>query len=1130
MASNRKRLIFRLFLVFILCIVGVVYVATFHVEDLQQVVRGLIAKSFGDHVVIERTQVKFLPYPQLELMNVSINDPRQGTPIFRAAHIQLDLSLFSPMLDTLMPNALIIKDAHLALERNEEGQWNYREIFQREASDQMGIGPWLAGRSLKLTNGSVHLEDRYRRESAFIFHAEDVDLQVEQLVLDGTTEMFLSARLSEGDTGSVISSYGTLQHIGGFLGIESAIRHEASPQFDLHTRVDLDRETLLRMADLFEVREVPAGLHGRTKAQGYAHFAAGHGGYDLVFSDLVVLTDIIDLNAEVSVSGLLGPDPSTVSSQWTSTPVAIEHIPQLLPKELVPTELYDAIRHQTIGGKIRAVSATLTGSARQEVGYSLTGKFQFSEGTVDMGSRLGRVDGIECVIHLQPDQVQLSDFHGQYRQIPVTQGDGTIAFTEQGPWLTTEFGGRVPSNKIIGLMQTVLAWDTSQNPIQSLQGKAGSGLLTLRFSGPLKDLQSITFQGAEYHLEQIAVELPGIRGPLTQVEGVLAFSPAHLRFKNVRGLYGQSNFQIEGKMKFAEQLDLEDVRIQGRFSDSDLLKFFPTQALSAKKMISGKTDCLVIVDGKLHNPIVKGRVGLKGLEILLPGILYKPSTLSGNLDFRVQVGKNHRFTFERMILTLPSVRFAGKGELDYGQTLTFNASLTTEPIRFESLPRGLELFDNVISSGTLEGMINLRGTGSDWKTWNKSGRVALTNGVVEIEGIGSPISQVALQVKVDGHTAALKQLKLNLEESHVEARGIIRAWDSKPKINLLLTAPQFNIDLLLPKEQSSPLRDVLEKIANTAKVVGKLRFDRASYHDFNVEQLSGQLRIENGIIRVDRIWGKADDGTIQGRLLVHLPVQQPATMKTSFKVEKIPLLVLERTFFDEETPKERKRFMTGLMSAAGTLEGDGKNPRGVLPTLKGTLKFSIVDGHIKRGIVIPKILALMNLPGMLQGTVDLEKDGYPFDRQTGTFAVADGRIVSKDIVMDGPILRMTAAGQYDLVNDELDMVTAASPLGPYFELLQEIPLVHLLLDDEEQGVDLAMFSVKGPLRAPTVEPLAVESVAFGLTGFARLALSILKNTLTLPQKLLFPEADAEPGSQLNNPKERESEDASMDSY
>ena len=1129
MSSKRKRLIPILLLLLILCVVGVIYIATFHTKDMQVAVRDFVTRSLGDHIVIEDIEVGLFPYPHLELANVRIQDPEQGTPVFQAVHIQLDLNFLSFVQDIPMPHALILEHAVFDLKRDENGQWNYRNVLQNESSDQVEIGSWLLGRSLKLTNGTVHLEDRYRRESVFVLHAESVELQVEQLVWDGPTEMFLSARLSEKEEGSVLSAYGTLQDIGGFFGEGTTGGHNASPQFDLHTRMDLDRETLVLFADLFAVHEVPLGLQGRTKVQGHLRFAPGIEGYDLSISDLVVLTDSIDLNSEVVVKGLWRPEPPTFSGHWSSAPVAIQHLPQLLPEGLIPSELSDAIHHQSISGKIQTVSAAFSGSTHKEIGYALTGKFQLSEGTLDFGAKLGNAKEIACAIDVGAEEIRFFDLHGQYNELPVTQGEGMVVFAEEGPWLTTEFGGRVSAKKIIGLMQTIAGWNIPKRPEETFQGKAGSGLLTLRLAGPLNDPQSIAFQGAEYQAEQIVLHLPGLRKPLTRVEGLFAFSENDLRFESVMGLFGESDFLIQGTIALEDQSYVDELRIQGHITDNDLASLLSAPTILDHKKVSGKTDYFIRVSGRLRNPAVKGRVGLQGVEILVPSILYKPANLAGKLDFHVQVGQKHQFTFERMLLSLPSVRLAGKGEFDFSRTVTFNASLTAEPIHFESLPPDLKLFEKTISSGTMEGFINLRGRGSDWRSWSKSGQVTLTKGVVNLEEVGSPISQVAFQVKLNGHTARLKELQWNLENSQAQAHGIILAWDSKPNMTLALTASQFNIDLLLPRNKKrSPLRELLEKISDTAKVSGKFRFNGASYRDLHFQKLSGQLKIENGIIRIDHVRGKANNGTVQGRLLVHLPVQQPATMKTWFAIDSIPLLTLEKTFLDKKTLD--KRLVTGLISAKGAIQGHGKNPLGVIPTLKGTLKLSVTDARIKRGVVIPKILAIMNLPNMLQGEIDLEKDGYPFDRQTGTFTIVDGRIASTDIVMEGPIVKMTAAGQYDLVNDDLDVVTAVSPLGSYFKLLKEIPLVHLLLDDEEQGIDLAMFSVKGPFQAPAVEPLAVESVALGLKGFARFALSILKNTVTLPKKILFPEDNNASESLAHEPQEQEPEDMSVEQY
>ena len=538
-----KRLVISLLLIMVLCVSVVAYVVTFHAEDLQETGRALLARSFGEHVVIEDMHVSLFPYPQLELRDVHVNDPERGNRLFHASRIQLDLSFLSLLQERPMPNALIIEDAVLDLARDANGQWNYRNVLAGESIDGTGKGAWLYGRSLKLLNGSIRLSDHYRRETAFRLQAEEVELHVERLVLDGPTEVFLSARLSERDPGSLVSSYGTLQDLGGLLKTDSVARREALPQFDLHTRVELDRKTLLQLAELFNVREVPVGE--RIKAEGQIRFAPGLQGYDLTVSDLAFLADGVALNADVSMTRLFDPEPPIFSGQWTSAPIAIDRLTRLLPRELVPLELNELIDRQTISGKIRAVSATWTGSTRKEVGSSLTGEFQLSEGTIHFGPKLGNAQGITCSIHVEPNRIRLVDIQGDYEQIPVTQGAGEVVVAEEGSWFTLEIGGRVSPQEIMDFMQNRIA--LSLHPITSLQGKAGDGLLLIRFAGPPEDPGSIAFQDAEYHPERVSVQLPGLKNPLKEVKGMLEFSRNHLRFENVTGLYGQSDFHVQGE-------------------------------------------------------------------------------------------------------------------------------------------------------------------------------------------------------------------------------------------------------------------------------------------------------------------------------------------------------------------------------------------------------------------------------------------------------------------------------------------------------------------------------------------------------------------------------------------------------
>ena len=1110
MKSKRKRTRTRFFVRFILvvafCCLGVAYLMVFHLDDLQKVVLDQIVRAFGDQVTIQDVHVGFSPYPQLELVDVRLHDQDGERVIFQAARVFVDLSFLSLMRDTVTPRALIIRNAHLDLERDAQGQWNYQTVFRGNENEWISVQDLFSRYSLELVHGSVSIEDRYGHDLPLRFQADEVDLWIDEFVLGGPMEIALSARLSDPDAESSFSSSGTLENVEGFLDVESSGSLDSAPRLDLDAEVELDRTVLLQLAELFNAGDIPVGLQRRTKAQGHVHFAPGVRGYDLVVSDLSVLTDILDLNGEVSLAGLLQSDPPTFSGNWAGKPLAIRHLPTLLPVAWIPEEISSVIHRRNVRGNIETISAKVFGTAREGLGYSLTGEFQVSEGAVTMEPGWGTAEEIQGKISVKSDRIQLVDFRGRYDPLPITSGTGTIVFKEEGPWLTTTLKGTVSSQKLLHVIRRLFDWNVQRHPMNLFEGKAGNGLMTIRFAGPLQHPDGVTFQRAEYHAEQATLQVPGLRELLTHVGGTFTFSQTQLGFKNVTGFYRHNDFRIDGRMNFEDRSFMKGLRVQGNVILADLLNEFSVPAAPEHYDVSGKAAYRVLVDGPLETPTLKGWMNLHGVEMQLPGLMYKSPTLGGKLDFAIQVGKNRQLSFEHA-LTVHPVRITGRGSVRDGQTPSLRTSLRSKPIIFESLPKGLELFDGRLSAGTLEVSLALQGKGTDWRSWKKSGWIALTNGVMTVDTLTSPFSQVFLRIKLHGHTAELKRVQWNVEQSQVQMTGVVHKWDSAPDMKLELTSPEFDFALLKPEDRRSALRKFLERLAQSAKVGGSLKFDRAWYKDLHVKNVTGLFAIDKNVIGVDPIQAKTDAGMIQGRLLMHLPVDQPATVKTWFDVEDVPLLTLEQTFFDKDVLDQR--LITGIVSAEGLIQGHGKDPRGVLPTLNGHFRLSVRDGSIKKGTVLPKILTILNIPTLLQGRVDIEEEGYPFDRQTGTFTLTNGVIASDDIVLDGPILKMAAAGEHDLVNDHLNVVAAASPLGPYFSLLQKIPLFGMLLDDAEEGFRLAMFQINGSLRDPSVEALPLESFQSGLMGFAKLPFTILKNTVTLPQKIMFPDTDAE---------------------
>ncbi len=1101
---RRKRWMLALCLVLLVCLAGGAYVVTFQRNVLHNMAQELLADSLGTPVTIRHIRVKIFPYPQLILMDVSIGDTDRNVPVFRASDVRLGISVFLLERDAPTPHMATVENAHFDLVRDEDGRWNYHDMLQGGLSNRWGA--FLSGFALDLVNGSIEIEDRFQRAAPFHVRAESVELQVERFVLEGSSDVFFSARLSGRETGSPLSAYGTVEHIGGLLGV-APTEPALPPQLSLHARLEWDRHTLVQAMNLFRFGEVPAGFQGRTTAYGHVRLAPGVRGYDLALSDLAVLTDVGELNADVTVAGLFHSDSPVVSGQWTSTPLAIRHLPYVLPSDWLASDLYRNIRSQVLRGNIQAVSATLSGSAREGLGYSLGGAFYLSEGTVDFGSEWGRAEQVAGDIHVRPDRIQLSGFHGLYGPIPVTDGTGTILFNEDGPWLTTELAGVVSPTQLIGVVQKIFDWDAERYAVPFVQGQAGQGAMTIRFGGPLRHPERILFQDADYRPEQVTLHLPGSRGLVTNLSGLLAFSPHRLRFENVRGAYGSSDFRIEGQMDFAGPSSLDTVSIQGRINGRDVATLFPESVVAEQTILSGAADYRVVVAGRPDTPVIRGSVDLQGLGVVVPGLLNKSPSLAGQFDWNVRLGEDRRLAFRHVALTFPSVSLTGRGNLRYGDTPAMNVAFASSPIHLAALPNGLRLFDGVMPAGTLEVALALEGTGRDWRAWNKSGWIALTQGTIKIDGMTPPVSHVSLRAGLNGHDAELKQLQWRIGESRARATGVIQQWDGRPVVNVTLTSSQFDLARLIPSGPQSPLRRAFEHIARTAVVSGDLQFDHAWYKQLSFRALTGRLRIRNSVIGLEAIQGRTTHGTIRGRMLAHLPVRQPATVSTRFAVHKIPLLALEETFFEAKALDER--LLTGMVSVEGALAGHGNDTRGILPTLNGRLKLAIEDGSVKRGTVVPKILGILNVPSMLQGQVDLREEGYPFDKQTGTLVVDNGLLVSEDIVMDGPVLKMTAAGQYDFMRDELDMVAAASPFGSYFDLLRKISLFEMLIDDDQEVIS-ALFQVKGSLHDPEVTPMPLESLAFGVTQFGKLAFTVLKNTITLPQKMFFDESSESP--------------------
>jgi hypothetical protein len=436
-----------------------------------------------------------------------------------------------------------------------------------------------------------------------------------------------------------------------------------------------------------------------------------------------------------------------------------------------------------------------------------------------------------------------------------------------------------------------------------------------------------------------------------------------------------------------------------------------------------------------------------------------------------------------------------------GDRFSIDAVVATGTLSLSSLPEWIS--KGGFEAGNLEISLDIKGKDTDWKAWRINGWVALTNGLLLAKGVDGHIQDLYARVKLVRNGAEIKRLSFKIQDSDVALEATIRNWMVKPVITGKIESNQMDLDLLIPKGERSLMREFLETLAATSQTTISAAVARGHYQHMKFGSLSARLNIQDGVVDVDRISGESTNGQVAGRMVVQLPREAPAEIEVSLRatgLEVDDLLKLTRA---------QIRGVTGQMRLSGSIRGHGRNPHGVYPTLTGKAEVLLENGHIikSKERAVWKIISLLNLPAVLQGKVDLEKEGLPYNKIAATIVIQNGLFQTENMIVDSPILKLTAAGNYDLPTDQLDAVAAVSPFGTYSQFLKTIPLFGRILAGDRKGLATAMFAIKGAVEDPEVTYLPMKSFATGLSGLAQLAVDVLKNTLTLPLDLMTPDEE-----------------------
>lgn len=1073
-------------------------------DYLKDFVLEQLEESLGRKIDVHRVKFVIFPRIRVELTDVKIHDRESEQVVLTAKRVDLVLRLLPLLKKQVVGKRLLIEEPTLTLRRNERGRWNVLEGLNGQADSDQPTMDMMARTFMiseaTLVNGTITVIDAARPDGIRSLELEHVEFRLLVRPERSLAELHLSAA-HQGESGvSAVSLDGAIKRAGPSLSLSGEETTESTTGFQFEGQIDAADLKIRDVADFLGPRPVSKHLQGALNLKSTVRVMPGVAGYDMVLSDMTAHLNNIMLKGKANLAGLLTPQP-TFTVTFSSSLVALSQLLKTIPPDWIHPQLPALLADRQIDGKVQVVNATLTGVATTGPRLSTIGEFHVSEGRGLIGSDRIAAKDLAAAVVVETGRVRIAKITGMYGAMQITGGKAEVSFINAGPWLELDITGEMAATHLIEFLARTVKAERVTQLFAGIRDADGTVQSTFRLEGLLNRSDGITFAGGEITAHEVSLTHVNLPERLTGMQGRFVLADGSTQFDQVSGHLGETTVQVQGAITGGAASQFQNFVVRTRGSAAQIVRLFRSTG-GEQGMFEGKLSAEIALSGLTTRPQVRGSAVLDEAKVVV-GAVEKPVGAHATVEFEGEMTKGTNLTLHRVELILPTVHIPAKGTMKFGDRFMIDMAVATGTLTVSGLPEWMS--KGGLEAGNIEVSLDVKGKEPDWKTWRLTGWMGLTNGLMQAKGIDGHIQDLYARVKFLRNEVELKRLSFTVHGSDIAVEATVRNWAVKPAISGKIESNQLDLSLVIPKGERTPIREFLETLAATSQVTMSAAIARGRYKHMKFSSLAARINIQDGVLDIDRLSGESTHGHVAGRLVVQLPPKAPADLDLSFRatgIEFEDLLMLT---------KAHAHGVSGEVRFSGVLRGHGRNPHGVYPSLNGRVEVLLENGRILKSNerAVWKIISLLNLPAVLQGKVDLEKEGLPYNRISATVAIQDGMFQTENLIIDSPILKITAAGNYDLPTDQLDLAVAVSPFGSYSQFLKTIPLFGRIVAGDRKGIATAMFTMKGAMEDPEVTYLPVKSFASGLSGLAQLAVDVLTNTLTLPIDLVTPNEESE---------------------
>ena len=183
------------------------------------------------------------------------------------------------------------------------------------------------------------------------------------------------------------------------------------------------------------------------------------------------------------------------------------------------------------------------------------------------------------------------------------------------------------------------------------------------------------------------------------------------------------------------------------------------------------------------------------------------------------------------------------------------------------------------------------------------------------------------------------------------------------------------------------------------------------------------------------------------------------------------------------------KLVSGDVGATGSVEGLVRPNTSFIAELDGRVRIEATDGRIKTSLPL-----LLRLGKASEGYNPFaNEDELQYESMTGTIELEHGVLTIEDFEIEGP-LRVFANAQLDTNRrpGEIQAVVGIFLFRTSGQILGNLPLVRSFLPGSKRGLIGAYFEVEGPVNAPRVEALPLQTLMSSVPSAIKAPFKVLR--------------------------------------